>query len=133
MALRNVPKFHAKLDDLSAQGRRLISQAVYAGADIIATEAALSITRGSISGKGHIPSKPGEPPNADTRQLDRSIAVRQVGELKAEIVVSAPYAADLEFGTSRMAARPFLQPAIDRKQAEVVQTFFRAIQKARGL
>ena len=31
----------------------------------------------------------------------------------AVVTVSAPYAADVEFGTSRMAARPFLRPAAE--------------------
>lgn len=129
----NAPRLTAKLDDLSAQGRARISQAVLVGADMIATEAALSITKGSISGKGHVPSRPGEPPNADTRQLDRSIIAVKTGELEAQVQVNAPHASYQEFGTSRMAARPFLQPAVNKTKAEVIDLFFRAIKSARGL
>ena len=131
--ISNTQRATAKLDDLSREGRRLVSRAVYAGADLIATEAALSITRGSVSGKGHVPSKPGEPPNADTRQLDRSIIAVQTGELEARVQVNAPYASALEFGTSKMAARPFLGPAVAKTRAEVVGTLFRTIKRARGL
>jgi HK97 gp10 family phage protein len=60
------------------------------------------------------------------------VAVR-TGELQAEVHVNAPYAAALEYGTSRMAARPFLQPAIDKTRAEVITLFFRAIKSARGI
>lgn len=131
--ITNAPRLTAKLDDLSKQGRARISQAVFVGADMIATEAALSITKGSISGKSHVPSRPGEPPNADTRQLDKSIVAVRTGELQAEVRVNAPYAAALEYGTSRMAARPFLQPAVDKTRAEVIGLFFQAIKSARGI
>lgn len=131
--LTNAPRLTAKLDDLGSNARARISQAVFVGADMIATEAALSITRGSISGKGHVPSRPGEPPNADTRQLDRSVIAVQTGELQAEVRVEAPHALPLELGTSRMAARPFLQPAVNKTRAEVIALFFAAIKRARGL
>jgi HK97 gp10 family phage protein len=129
----NAPRFTARLDDLSADARRRISQAVYDGATVIANEAKRSIRAGAVSGPGHIPSKPGEPPNADTHHLDRSIGVEQAGELKVTIFANAEYASELEYGTSRMAARPFIQPAINKTRAEVLQLFFGAIQGARGI
>lgn len=129
----NAPRLTAKLDDLSAQGRARISQAVLVGAGLIASSAKRSITEGSISGPGHVPSRPGQPPNADTGVLHTSIVAVQTGELQAQVHVNAPYASELEYGTSRMAARPFLQPAVDRTRAEVIDLFFRAIKSARGL
>lgn len=98
---------------------REVSKLVYTLADMHVTEAALSITAGAVSGKNHIPSLPGEPPNADTGKLDRSGHVEQTGPLRASSVFDAPYAVALEFGTSRMAERPFARPAAKkvRKQA----------------
>lgn len=87
-------------------------------ADMHATEAALSITKGSVSGAGHVASKPGQAPNADTHLLDRSIEAAKTGPLKAESSANAPYAADLEFGNSKMAERPYMKPAAAKVRAK---------------
>lgn len=126
-------RFTAKLDDLSKQSRALIGRVVEDAAERVAADAAISITSGSIQGKGHIRSKPGEPPNAEWGQLHTSIKVEKVDDLHWRVAVYAPYAAHLEFGTSRMAARPFLKPAERKNRDETLLSFFGAIRKARGL
>lgn len=99
---------------------RQIGAALYAGGQIIENEMARSITEGSVSGKGHVVSFPGEPPNSDTHVLDRSIETVLVTPLRVEVSVNAPYARPLNYGTSKMAARPFAEPAVARKRKEVV-------------
>lgn len=93
---------------------REVGKAIYAAADYLSTEAALSITNGAVSGKGHVPSSPGEPPNADTHILDRSVHTERVGPLTANSVADAPYAVDLEIGNSKLAARPYMGPAAQK-------------------
>jgi len=93
------------------EGKKL----VYVLADMHATEAALSITAGAVSGKGHIASKPGEAPNADTHMLDRSIHVEMTGPLTAQSVADAPYAVALEFDMDR----PFMRPAAAKVRKSV--------------
>lgn len=93
---------------------REAGKAIYVAADYLSTEAALSITNGAVSGKGHVASKPGEPPNADTHTLDRSVHTEKVGPLTANSVADAPYAVDLEMGTSKMAERPYMRPAAQK-------------------
>ena len=110
-----------------ADSRTLTDRALYAAGQMIEIEAEISITRGSISGKGHVPSRPGEPPNADTRLLDTSIETVVVGPNRVDVVSSAPYSAALEFGTSKMDARPFMGPAARVKQAEAVDLIARAV------
>lgn len=105
-----------------------VGAALFAGGNLIEVEAAHSITEGSVSGKGHIPSRPGEPPNADTHVLDRSIETNQVGPLKVEVSANAPYAVDLEFGTSKMGERPYMRPAVAKKRKEVVALVRSAVQ-----
>jgi hypothetical protein len=61
----------------------------------------------------HQASAPGEPPARDTRELERSISRPQflspnVGQLR----IRAPHGRLLERGTPRMAARPFIRPAV---------------------
>lgn len=91
--------------------RKEAQKLIYTLADMHATEAAISITTGAVSGKNHVASKPGEPPNADTHFLDRSIHVEKTGPLTANSVADAPYAARLEFGDDEIAERPFMRPA----------------------
>lgn len=109
---------------------RLVGKALFVGGDAIRTEAALSITRGSVSGKNHVPSRPGEAPNADTQVLNRSIETHQVAPLRVEVSANAPYAVPLEAGSSKMAARPFMGPAARAKKKEVVDLVTRAVNVA---
>jgi len=85
-------------------------------------EARLSIIEGSVSGPGHVPSAPGEPPNADTGHLDESIHVTSYvrgGTVTVEVSADAEYAADLEYGNSRIAERPFMRPATAKVRPRV--------------
>lgn len=108
-----------------------VYRGLYAGGQIIEIEAEISITAGSISGKDHVPSRPGEPPNADTRLLDTSIETTgQRAAMKVRVTSNAPYSRSLEEGTSKMAARPFMGPAARKKRAEVVELVQRNISRA---
>lgn len=104
-----------------------VGAALFAAGSMIEVAAAHSITEGAVSGKGHVPSRPGEPPMADTHVLDRSIETNQVGPLKVEVSANAPYAAALEFGTSKMAERPYMRPAVAAKRKEVTELVRRAV------
>lgn len=97
-----------------------VGKALFAGGELIKGHAQRSITEGSISGANHVPSKPGEPPNEDTGTLRRGIVVNQIGPLRVRVSSTAPYSAFLEFGTSRMLARPFMGPAARAKRDEVI-------------
>ena len=105
-------------DVVKAAGRVL-----YVGADMIRSEAFRSISAGSVSGKGHVPSNPGEPPNRDTGVLQAHLRAELVAPLEAQVTSEAPYASALEFGTSRMEARPFLRPSRDAKAPEIQRLF----------
>lgn len=98
-----------------------IGAALFVAGSRIQTTAQHSITEGSVSGKGHVPSLPPAPPNADTHTLDRQIETVQVAPLRVQVQANAPYAVFLEYGTSRMAARPFMLPAMTLHRAEVVK------------
>lgn len=100
---------------------RQIGAALFAGGSQIETDAAISITNGSVSGKNHVPSAPGQPPNADTHVLDRSIETNQIEPLRVQVSANAPYAAALEFGTSKMAERPYMRPAAAKNRKAVTQ------------
>lgn len=111
----------------SNEFRDLAGSLVHEYADRIRAEAQVSISRGSVSGKNHVPSKPGEPPNFDTGFLAGAIINEPTGPLTAEVAALAPYSAALEFGTSKVAARPFLRPARDKVAAVAEQQFSRKL------
>jgi len=82
-----------------------------------------SIQRGPASGRTyqkynprrtHVASAPGQPPMTDTGRLASSIEFDQRGDLTATVGSALVYAVYLEYGTSRMAARPYFRPAIER-------------------
>lgn len=109
-----------------------VGAALFVGGQMVETEAELSITRGSVSGEGHVPSAPGDPPNRDTGLLDNSIETTQDGPLKVSVTSNAPYSRALEFGTSKMAERPFMRPALQKKRDAVQTLIRRAVAKVAG-
>ncbi|WP_298196603.1 HK97-gp10 family putative phage morphogenesis protein [Novosphingobium sp.] len=115
----------------SAAFLQAVGEGLYAGADLVRAEASHSITRGSASGKRHVPSAPGLPPNNDTGVLKAHITNERVDAFTARVTSNAPYAAALEFGTSKMAARPYLRPARDKCRERAEREVVKAIEKAR--
>lgn len=108
---------------------RQIGAALFAAGEMLAVEAQTSITNGSVSGKGHVPSAPGEPPNNDTGVLANNIEVTRDANDRTKVLVSsnAPYASYLEFGTSRMAERPYMRPATEKIRPKAVELVARAM------
>lgn len=109
---------------------REVGKALFAGGEAITVEAQISITSGAVSGKGHVASAPGQPPNQDSGVLGGNIETNQIAPLVVEVSSNAPYAAPLEFGTSKMEARPYMAPARDAKRQEVTQLVRRAVNRA---
>ncbi len=57
----------------------------------------------------------------DTGFLRNSIQVDSVTPVEAIIAPHTEYAEHVEFGTSRMAAQPYMRPALDEHEGEIVQ------------
>jgi hypothetical protein len=124
-------KVDARLAGLAgAQTVQRVGQALYAGGELIRAEAAHLITEGAVSGKNHVPSLPGEPPNEDTGVLRTHIETTQVAPLRVEVSSNAPYAVPLEAGSSKMGARPYMGPAARRKKKEVIALVRGAVNQA---
>lgn len=117
-------EFQAKLSKLAGSDvENAARRVLYVGADMIRAEAFRSISAGSVSGKGHVPSNPGEPPNREFGGLQDNLKAELVAPLEAQVTSEAPYAAALEFGTSRMEARPYMRPARDKQAPEIQRLF----------
>ncbi len=123
-------RFKQLLDSLPAAVARDVAKGMYAAGDLIRVEAQISITSGAVSGSKHTASSPGEAPNADTHYLANNIETVQVKPLKVEIASRAKYSANLEYGTSKMAARPFMGPAVAKKRREVSELLVKAARAA---
>lgn len=115
---------------LRAQGTSVL----FVAGGIIEAQARETIFRGAIQGDGHIPSAPGEPPNADTGLLASRIVTEVVGQLKVQVKSTAPYAAPLEFGADlngdgrqELAPRPYMAPAARSKRREVSDLVARGV------
>lgn len=120
----NIDAHAARLKALSEGLGKKLTQALYMGGRKIELEAEHSITQGSVSGKFHVPSLPGQPPNRDTGVLDSNIETRIVASgdrPEVHVESKAPYAVPLEFGTKKMAARPYMRPAAQKKSREVAR------------
>jgi phage gpG-like protein len=61
---------------------------------------------------GTSPSPVGGPPGVDTGALRASIHVEMTDALTALVSDGVEYGAHLEFGTTRMGARPFMMPGL---------------------
>lgn len=123
-----------------------VGAALFAAGELIQTYAQKSITAGAVSGKAHVPSKVGTPPNNDTGVLANNIETTQPAPLRVHVSSNAEYSAAQEFGADiknafgngthvTLPARPFMRPARDAKkdeaQALVQKGLNRAVRKSR--
>ena len=124
-----------------------IDAAMDLAAEVIATEARKNVQRSPRGGRTyekynprrtHKASKAGESPATDTGQLVRSITTSVDYQAKTfKLIASAslaPYARALEYGTAdgRIAARPFMRPALIAKRDKALDIMAKAVNKALG-
>lgn len=100
-----------KLQALIAQSPQKAGQAVRA--------MALDGQRDVQNSMGASPSAPGDPPGVDTGALRASIHVERRAAFTQAVVTGTDYDVHLEFGTTRMAARPYMGPMAMRLQQRV--------------
>lgn len=77
----------------------------------------------------HQASAPGEAPAVDTGKLKNSIRARFPKRCRAVVNVAAEYGAALEFGTRKIAARPFMRPAAEKALPAFVEACKRLEEK----
>ncbi len=116
-----------------------IAKGLYASAKKVEGDAKRSILDGQKTGRTyrrgnvlHRASAPGEAPASDTGRLVNSIngVVEKSTTLEAVIRAGGGivrYARMLEFGTAKMAARPFLFPAAEKNRAWIVERLNKAL------
>lgn len=75
------------------------------------------------------PSAPGDAPAVDTGNLANSISTERVNEAEWHLNVDAAYAEVLEYGTKKMAARPFVLPAVEAVAANAEGKLIKVVEK----
>jgi HK97 gp10 family phage protein len=126
------------LDALKRAERSLeqpILDTLKGGAQLIRGEAIKSIQTGSKTGRlykrynptrTHRASAPGEAPASDTGNLVSNIMVEDNKD-SVEVQSKAEYSKFLEYGTSKMEARPYMFPAYEKSKDKIIQAVFRKI------
>lgn len=125
--VKGVKEFNKHLSDLSRSSKIELNKLLALSAIETQKNAVHSIQTGARTGKiykrrtvTHQASAPGEPPKTDRGILVSNITVEK--ESKGYTTGSrkgAPHGFWMEFGTSKVKARPWLQPAFDKTVAEI--------------
>ena len=121
--VRQNSRHDSAIKDYTDDMRRLVGRA----ANLVRNTAVDSIQRGVKSGviytrggKTSQRSAAGEPPATDTGYLVNNIFTNiDTDGLGASVESRANYSSFLEFGTSQMAARPFMQPALEENKPRI--------------
>ena len=81
----------------------------------------------------HVASAPNQPPASDTGFLANNITMKvdtkTDGSVVGQVISSAPYSKHLEFGTTNMTERPFMQPALQKNKSKIQALFKKGILK----
>tara|TARA_R110000796_G_C14314481_1_gene407018 strand:- start:76 stop:531 length:456 start_codon:yes stop_codon:yes gene_type:complete len=138
ITVTGVKDFKFAMDRLGKSFDDAVTEGLFLVANDIRTHAIKSIMQQSFGTHvrrskqgggtyGHIAAKPGSAPNNDTGGLVRSIAAEKLGPYRYTIGSNLPYAGWLEFGTTKMGARPWLEPAFRAESVGVVARIQQAV------
>lgn len=122
---------------LKVTPEKRVKRALFESGSLVRGTAIQSIARGTKTGvtyqkynpnRIHTASAAGEPPATDTGRLVNSIYqdTKKRGKTFVGIVgAGVDYAIHLEFGTTNMGARPFLQPALRKNRKKIINIFLK--------
>ena len=140
--VKGTSDFILKLGNISEKAGVEVRKAINQGALMVKTDALRSIKKTSFGkkymrkGKIMFRSKPGDAPNKMDGDLEKNIRVStgkyDMGKTYyAEVRSEVPYAKSLEYGTKKMAKRPYMIPAMKKNETVIEELVKKAI--ARGL
>ena len=136
--VKNINEAMKKFDSLKKDLEKPFREVIAGGAQLIRGEAIRSIQTGPKSGRvyekynprrTHRASAPGQAPASDTGNLVSQIRVRQENKDLIKVESNALYSSFLEFGTSKMLARPFLFPATEKSRPKIAQAVFNKVKQ----
>tara|TARA_Y100001937_G_C6982604_1_gene268410 strand:+ start:44 stop:490 length:447 start_codon:yes stop_codon:yes gene_type:complete len=133
---KNLEKFRKKLEKrLIANPHDNALRAVGRATLVVNATAVKSITAGGTGityekyepRRTHVASAPNQPPASDTgflvSQITSNIKSNPDGSVVGQIISAAPYSKHLEFGTTNMTERPFMQPALNKNKRKILSIF----------
>tara|TARA_R100000935_G_C2706900_1_gene112510 strand:+ start:40 stop:468 length:429 start_codon:yes stop_codon:yes gene_type:complete len=134
MSFKNVEAFKKRLaKKLITNGSKNALQAVTRSTLLVENVVQKSIknkgtgriyTKGGVS---HTASIAGQPPATDQGNLANNITIdvssKKNGSVVGQIISSAKYSKALEFGTTNIEARPFMQPALRKSKKKILSIF----------
>lgn len=125
-------KLGNSFDDAVDQGVFVTAQEVRTTAvkSIQEVSAGRQVQRSRQGGGGtytHTAAAAGNAPNTDTGKLVASIATDKRDSGIYRIGSNLPYASYLEFGTSRMGSRPWLQPVMQAKRKNMIKNIQKVV------
>jgi len=139
MSVTGVDELNRNLAKMVDRYGKAVTDAVMVSAEMVRSTAVRSIqsqSSGNVvtryrQGGGsyqHVVSSPNSPPNTDTGALARSVVV-EVQKNDVFVGSGLEYAPHLEFGTSKMTQRPFLNPALEQNRRRISKLIGDAIKK----
>jgi HK97 gp10 family phage protein len=140
MTVRNASRLIGKLNALPMKARGGIGKALAVSVMELDAIAKQRISGGTRSGRvykrrsvAHTASAPGEYPKSDTGQLVASLFFKVAPDnLRAWFGTKLNYGKYLEYGTSRMKARPWLRPTFRALEGKISERVARAVKQAMG-
>ena len=136
LKVKNLKKVLSQLNRLQKDMEVPFQEIVKGGGQLIRGEAIKSIQTGSKSGvmyqmynprREHRASAPGQAPASDTGNLVSKIIVKQKTRNITNVESNANYSAYLEYGTSKMEARPFMLPAFEKSKKPIINAVFKRV------
>lgn len=136
MTFKNLDAFKKRLDKrLITNAHTNAKNAVLRSTMIVQNFAISSIRAGGTGEtiqkydprRTHTQSSPLSPPASDTgfliSQITMDVDTKKNGSVVGQIISSAPYSKHLEFGTTNMTERPFMQPALRKNKSKILNIF----------
>ncbi len=131
-------ELNTKLDRLVELSTEEAQKQVDGAANVIQDTAKKSISQGGRSGKSYTAggktgtrSAVGQFPKTDTGNLVNQITIENPSKLTARIgsTIDAPYGKWLEFGTSKMGARPWLARSFKINERKILKNIEYALKR----
>lgn len=139
MTIKNLSAFKKKLNKKLTENK--VEQYITRGTLMVQNTAKESILKGGTGRtyekynprRTHVASAPNQPPASDTGFLVSNITMNVKKEVNGvvvgQVISSAPYSQALEFGTTTMTERPFMQPALQKNKSKIKALFKKGIIK----
>lgn len=139
MSVEGLDEVLRKMHEVNDRVNDALQDGLMASAAMVQSAAVKSIARGVKSGriytKGritHQASAPGEAPATDTGALIRGFQIEDafINQNVVFVLNNSDHAEPLEFGTSKIAARPFLFPALEGSRKKIMKEIRSQIERA---